>query len=156
MVSVRVLPPRDFGDVARGAETLTYRVRWRRANGGAWCAAQAYETGAPLDAVPLETLKHGVSIRVPAGGGEIEVCASAKNSKGWGAVRTQKQRRAKSFCMALGPDEHDAHSAAELKRQPAAAEILVDDEAPAPAIPAPKKQAWDAACLLYTSPSPRD
>ena len=43
LVNVRVLPPRDFGDVARGAETLAYRVRWRRANGGAWCAAQAYD-----------------------------------------------------------------------------------------------------------------
>jgi hypothetical protein len=148
LVCVRVLPPRDFGDVASGAATLTYRVRWRRANGGVWCAAQAYETGAPLDAVPLETIKHGVPIRVPAGGGEVEVCASAKNTKGWGAVRTQKQRRAKSFCMALGPDEHDAHTAAELKRQPAAAEIPADDEAPAPAIPAPKKQAWDAAAWL--------
>ena len=73
LVCVRVLPPRDFGDVASGADTLAYRVRWRRANGGAWCAAQAYETGAPLDAVPLETLKHGVPIRVPAGGGEVEV-----------------------------------------------------------------------------------
>ena len=64
LLNVRVLPPRDFGAVARGAETLTYRVRWRRANGGVWCSAQAYETGAPLDAVPLETLKHGVPIRV--------------------------------------------------------------------------------------------
>ena len=147
-MNVRVLPPRDFGDVARGAATLAYRVRWRRANGGAWCAAQAYETGAPLDAVPLETLKHGVPIRVPAGGGEVEVCASAKNSKGWGAVRTQKQRRAKSFCMALGPDEHDAHTAGELKRQPAAAETPANDDAPAPAIPAPMKRAWDAAAWL--------
>ena len=120
--------------MASGAATLTYRVRWRRANGGAWCAAQAYETGAPLDAVPLETLKHGVPIRVPAGGGEVEVCASAKNGKGWGA-RTQKQRRAKSFCMALGPDEHDAHTAAELKRQPAAAEAPANDDAPAPRDP---------------------
>jgi hypothetical protein len=148
LVCVRVLPPRDFGDVASGADTLAYRVRWRRANGGAWCAAQAYETGAPLDAVPLETIKHGVPIRVPAGGGEVEVCASARNSKGWGAVRTQKQRRAKSFCMALGPEEHDAHTAAELGRQPAAAEIPADDEAPAPAIPAPLKRAWDASGWL--------
>ena len=67
-MNVRVLPPRDFGDVASGAATLAYRVRWRRANGGAWCAAQAYETGAPLDAVPLETLNHGAPIRGPAGG----------------------------------------------------------------------------------------
>jgi len=149
LVTVRVLPPRDFGDVARGAETLTYRVRWRR-DRGPWLAAQTYEDGAPLDAVLLATLslKKGLAIRVPAGCGDVEVCASAQNSKGWGAVRTARQRRAARFCLARGSNDDDAQTNAELQRQPAAAEVESTDDAPAPAVPGALAKGWDATTWL--------
>ncbi len=99
----------------------------------------------------LETLKRGLPIRVKVGAGDVEVCASARNAMGWGAIRTQKQRRAARFCMELGSEESDAHTAAELGRKPAAAEIPTDDVVAAPAVPAPTAHAWDAAAWLRSA-----
>ncbi|KAH8064901.1 serine/threonine kinase [Aureococcus anophagefferens] len=71
-VAVRVLTPKDFGAVASGAETLTYRVQWRRAGGAGWRDAVAADARRPLVGVPGDAVASRVEIFVDAGSGPLE------------------------------------------------------------------------------------
>ncbi|KAH8068111.1 serine/threonine kinase [Aureococcus anophagefferens] len=99
-VAVRVLTPKDFGAVASGAETLTYRVQWRRPGAG-WRDAAA--AAAPLVGVPGDAVASRVEIFVDAGSGPLEVRCRAANCTGYGRSRTTKVRRDPAWCVAVCP-----------------------------------------------------
>ena len=102
-VAVRVLTPKDFGAVASGAETLTYRVQWRRAGGSGWRDAVAADARRPLVGVPGDAVASRVEIFVDAGSGPLEVRCRAANCRGYGRSRTTKVRRDPAWCVAVCP-----------------------------------------------------
>ena len=102
-VAVRVLTPKDFGAVASGAETLTYRVQWRRAGGAGWRDAVAADARRPLVGVPGDAVASRVEIFVDAGSGPLEVRCRAANCRGYGRSRTTKVRRDPAWCVAVCP-----------------------------------------------------
>lgn len=102
-VAVRVLTPKDFGAVASGAETLTYRVQWRRAGGAGWRDAVAADARRPLVGVPGDAVASRVEIFVDAGSGPLEVRCRAANCTGYGRSRTTKVRRDPAWCVAVCP-----------------------------------------------------
>ena len=169
-VVVRVFPPRDFGDVASGAEALRYRVAVK--DGARWVVAEAYADGAPLADVPLAALsaKAGVLVRAAAGAGDVAVRADCRRDTPdapWGRGRIAKVRRDKAYLLEMCPkgaacpkkrDCPHAHVPAELARHMAddgdGCPVVVEDVAAGPRRAAPGTLdaacAWDAHEWLAT------
>ena len=169
-VVVRVFPPRDFGDVASGAEALRYRVAVK--DGARWVVAEAYADGAPLADVPLAALsaKAGVLVRAGAGAGDVAVRADCRRDTPdapWGRGRIAKVRRDKAYLLEMCPkgaacpkkrDCPHAHVPAELARHMAddgdGCPVVVEDVAAGPRRAAPGTLdaacAWDAHEWLAT------
>ncbi|KAJ1447025.1 XRN 5'-3' exonuclease N-terminus-domain-containing protein [Pelagophyceae sp. CCMP2097] len=161
--SVRLFPPKDFGAIASGAETLRYRVLWRPRGKGAWRAAVAPDGDSLADA-PLERVADGARVWVEAGCGDVEFSVSARNGRGWGRMRAAALKRPPQFCVALcskltmcrDADCVHAHAESELAGPPpleAALSALTlsddDDAGDGAAEPAVAGAvAWDAAAWL--------